>query len=94
VAVSFIGGGNWRTREKPSTCRKSLTNIITSASDIMRESKTQTIGTPVHSSNVCSIKSRFSVGKKCFSFHIGSYVNLESIKIGLLVGVPIKCETK
>jgi len=26
VAVSFIGGGNWR---KPSTCRKSLTNFIT-----------------------------------------------------------------
>jgi len=40
--------------------------------------------TLVHSSNVCSIKSRFSV-KKCFSFHIGSYANLESIKIGLLV---------
>ena len=29
MAVSFIGGGNRRTRRKPSTCRKSLTNIIT-----------------------------------------------------------------
>ena len=27
VAVSFIGGGNWRTQRKPSTCRKSLTNF-------------------------------------------------------------------
>jgi hypothetical protein len=26
VAVSFIGGGNWR---KPPTCRKSWTNFIT-----------------------------------------------------------------
>ena len=26
VAVSFIGGGNWSTRRKPPTCRKSLTN--------------------------------------------------------------------
>jgi len=24
TAVSFIGGGNRRTRRKPSTCRKSL----------------------------------------------------------------------
>jgi len=24
VAVSFIGGGNRRTRRKPQTCRKSL----------------------------------------------------------------------
>jgi hypothetical protein len=29
VSVGFIGGGNWRTRRKPPTCRKSLTNIIT-----------------------------------------------------------------
>jgi hypothetical protein len=29
VAVSFIGGGNWSTRWKPLTCRKSLTNFIT-----------------------------------------------------------------
>ena len=29
VAVSFIGGGNWSTRRKPSTCRHSLTNFIT-----------------------------------------------------------------
>jgi hypothetical protein len=29
VAVSFIGGGNRRTRIKPPTCRKSLTNFIT-----------------------------------------------------------------
>ena len=29
VAVSFIGGGNRRTRKKPPTCRKSLTNFIT-----------------------------------------------------------------
>jgi hypothetical protein len=29
VAVSFIGGGNWSTRWKPPTCRKSLTNFIT-----------------------------------------------------------------
>jgi hypothetical protein len=29
VAVSFIGGGNWRIRRKPPTSRKSLTNIIT-----------------------------------------------------------------
>jgi len=29
VAVSFIGGGNQRTRRKPPTCRKSLTNLIT-----------------------------------------------------------------
>jgi len=29
VTVSFIGGGNWRTRRKPPTCRKSLTNFIT-----------------------------------------------------------------
>jgi len=28
VAVSFIGGGNRRTRKKPPTCRKSLTNFI------------------------------------------------------------------
>jgi hypothetical protein len=27
--VSFIGGGNRRTRRKPSTCRMSLTNFIT-----------------------------------------------------------------
>ncbi len=26
---SFIGGGNRRTRRKPPTCRKSLTNFIT-----------------------------------------------------------------
>ena len=29
VAVCFIGGGNWSTRRKPLTCRKSLTNFIT-----------------------------------------------------------------
>ena len=30
VAVSFIGGGNWRTLRKPLlTCHKSLTNFIT-----------------------------------------------------------------
>ena len=29
VVVSFIGGGNQRTRRKPQTCRKSLTNFIT-----------------------------------------------------------------
>jgi len=29
VAVSFIGGGNWSTRRKPPTCRKSLTDFIT-----------------------------------------------------------------
>jgi hypothetical protein len=29
VVVSFIGGGNLRTRRKPKTCRKSLTNFIT-----------------------------------------------------------------
>jgi hypothetical protein len=29
VAVSFIGGGNRRTRRKPPTCRKSLKNFIT-----------------------------------------------------------------
>jgi len=27
--VSFIGGGNQRTRRKLQTCRKSLTNLIT-----------------------------------------------------------------
>jgi hypothetical protein len=27
VAVSFIGGGSQRTRRKPLTCRKSLTNF-------------------------------------------------------------------
>ena len=27
VAVSFIAGGNRRTRRKPPTCRKSLTNL-------------------------------------------------------------------
>jgi hypothetical protein len=27
--VSFIGGGNRRTRRKPLTCRKSLTNLST-----------------------------------------------------------------
>jgi hypothetical protein len=30
MAVSFIGGGNQRTRRKPPTCRKLLTNLITS----------------------------------------------------------------
>jgi hypothetical protein len=29
VVVSFIGGGNWKIRRKPPTCRKSLTNVIT-----------------------------------------------------------------
>ena len=29
VAVSFIAGGNRKTRRKPPTCRKSLTNFIT-----------------------------------------------------------------
>jgi hypothetical protein len=29
VVVSFIGGGNRSTRNKPPTCRKSLTNFIT-----------------------------------------------------------------
>jgi hypothetical protein len=29
VAVSFIGGGNWRSQRIPQTCRKSLTNFIT-----------------------------------------------------------------
>ena len=29
VLVSFIGGGNRRTRRKSPTCRKSLTNFIT-----------------------------------------------------------------
>ena len=29
VAVNFIGGKNRRTRRKPLTCRKSLTNFIT-----------------------------------------------------------------
>jgi len=29
VAVTFIGEGNRRTRRKPPTCRKSLTNFIT-----------------------------------------------------------------
>jgi len=27
--ISFIGGGNWSTRRKPSTSVKSLTNFIT-----------------------------------------------------------------
>jgi len=27
--LSFIGGGNWSTRRKQPTCRKSLTNFIT-----------------------------------------------------------------
>jgi len=27
--ISFIGGGNRNTRRKTSTCRKSLTNILT-----------------------------------------------------------------
>ena len=27
VAVSFIDGGNWRTRRKSQTCRKSLTKL-------------------------------------------------------------------
>jgi len=30
VVVIFIGGGNQRTRRKPLTCPKSLTNFITS----------------------------------------------------------------
>ena len=29
IAVSFIGGGNMRTRRKPPNCRRSLTNFIT-----------------------------------------------------------------
>ena len=29
VAVSFVGGGNQRTRRKPSTSRKLLTTFIT-----------------------------------------------------------------
>ena len=29
MEVSFIGGENRRTRRKPLTCRKSLTNFIT-----------------------------------------------------------------
>jgi hypothetical protein len=29
VVDSFIGGGNRRTRRKPSTCRKSVTNFFT-----------------------------------------------------------------
>jgi len=29
VTISFIGGGNWSTRRKQPTCRKSLTNVIT-----------------------------------------------------------------
>ena len=29
ISVSFIGGGNRGTRRKPTTCRKSLTNLIT-----------------------------------------------------------------
>ena len=29
MAVNFIGGGNWSTRRKPLSCRKSLTNFIT-----------------------------------------------------------------
>ena len=29
AVFSFIGGGNWWTRKKPPTCRKSLTNFIT-----------------------------------------------------------------
>jgi len=29
LAISFIGGGNRRTRRKPPTYRKSLTNFIT-----------------------------------------------------------------
>jgi hypothetical protein len=29
LAVSFIGGGDQRTRRKPPNCRKSLTNFIT-----------------------------------------------------------------
>jgi len=28
VTVSFIGGGNWRTRRKSPTCYKSMTNFI------------------------------------------------------------------
>ena len=27
ATVSFIGGGNWRTRRKPLSCRKSLTTL-------------------------------------------------------------------
>jgi hypothetical protein len=29
MAVSFMGGGNWSTRRKPLTYRKSLTNFVT-----------------------------------------------------------------
>jgi hypothetical protein len=32
AAVSFIGGGNCSNRRKPPTCRKSLTNFITTLS--------------------------------------------------------------
>ena len=30
VAVSFIDGGNRNTRRKPRTCRKLLTNVVSS----------------------------------------------------------------
>ena len=37
VEVSFIGGGNWSTLRKPSTCRKSLTNFNTNNACQKRE---------------------------------------------------------
>jgi len=29
VVISFIGGGNWKTRRKQTTCHKLLINLIT-----------------------------------------------------------------
>ena len=41
VAISFIGGGNRRTRRKPPTSCKSLTNVVSSTPQHEWESNSQ-----------------------------------------------------
>jgi hypothetical protein len=47
VAVSYIGGGSRRTKRKPTTCHKSLTNFITYCCRFHYHTITTTTPTPL-----------------------------------------------
>ena len=88
VMVSFIGGGNQRTRGKPTTCCKSLTNFICYIGLCLEMkvhiSKNDTFLTnrPLNKYNVenkTKFKSFFMTTKPDFIISFGSIINWEKL---------------
>ena len=61
LAVNFIGGGNWSTRRKPPSCRRSLTSLIWSGRNGIMICDSQ------YGSNKCLKEFHFKC-RKCFSY--------------------------